>query len=569
MQLNELFSQNDTKEIPAQETRKYGLDDVLAAYQLDVGKEKYIFYFDACGGKPLEPNFGFGKVITEYGRLKLSHSITNDNIPFKILAAAIHCIAEYLEKHNPISITFKGAYSRQQEFYHILVKRFAGKLPPSYKMVLRDHSQRFYITRNEDILAMPTTKVIEARIDELFDAPVAEYELEPISIPEAIKRFHVDGFSKGYVFNVHGIEYIVYFTQDGRGKYHCSFGRGKEEGGIAFHLTGTRDQFRVFRLVFAGIKRFISESRPITISASGYLKKQSAFYGKIMKAYAHLLPKPYYVTNDDLDNVLITRKKEKAVTEDAAADVSRVRVAERIVNKYIHWLANANEEAPLEDIMQRTYRPNKNEHILFADGETIGLPKGYHDLNIGFAWGDGPPNVRGWLNTLVHPMGGPPKYIICLVRQTDPSKDTDLAYEMGYEQKEYLVHEVTHYLDYKRAKDLKPGSTQKLVKKRGTTDGYYNSPLEFNAFFQQGLHAILKDLRERPAGSRFRKEDAFDSFANFLKDHLFLFDRGFRDHLDATYQKKFKRRLYKLYTLIKANPNDPDKVAREAQGFTD
>lgn len=595
MRVDELFS--PTQELvelnPAEMRPKYGLEDVLAAYELVVGEDHYIFYFDACGGKPEEPTFGFGKVFRKhdgpYNALGLKHEVAKAKNPFQVLAAAVQAIGDYLKKNNPLSITFSGAYPRQQEFYTVMTKRFANNLPEGYKLIQREHSKRFYITRNPDLLNMPTSHVIEGRIDELFDKPVEGYELEEIA-PDEVRdvrlKFKIGAFDTGYLFNVMGVDYVVFFKpiEGKRGWFDCSFGQYKEGGGILYNLTGSspRDQFKVFRMVFEGIRRFIETKRPVTIVGGGYIKRQSNFYAKLLQAYENRLPKPYFWAMD-AGTPLISRSKvvvperdhlervQKPVEEDAAADVTRVRVAERIMNKFIHWLSINNEEAPLQDIMEHSFKPTTLEQVLFASGETIGLPKGFHDLNLGFAWkSEGLPrsNARGWLSPMEHPMGGPRKYLACIVRDTDPSKDTDLAYEMGYEAKEILVHEITHYLDYKRS-TVNPGSTQKLIKKRGPVAGYYNSPLEFNAFFQQGLHAILKDLRERPYGSRFRKDETLATFQNFLADNLYSFNHSYREHLDDTYKRKFKRRLYKLYTLIKANPNDPDKVAREAQGFTD
>lgn len=596
MRITELFrSPTSLQKFDKAAIRQLGMYDIVSAYGANIGGKDYVFYFDNCSKQ--EGDYGFGFGVRRTDDTGVDHRLIKSAAsPVKVFTAALQAIENFINEAHPLNVSFTGADTRQMQFYNVLSKKLAGDIPTGYKLLQQasrnEGEGRLYLTRDPFKLEdRAGYKIIENRIDELFDKPVADYELEDVTgadIRDVRLKFRVGNFDTGYLFNILGIEYLVFFTPvDGkRGWFDCSFGQYKPDGGIIYNLTGSspRDQFKVFRMVFAGIQRFIATRCPVTIVGGGYIKRQSKFYAKLLQAYENRLPKPYFWAMD-AGVPLISRSKavvperdhldrlkaEAPIEEDASDDVIRVRVAERIVSRYIQWLAVNNEEKPLEDIMERTFRADKRENILFVSGETIGLAKGHHDLNIGFAWpAEGFPsgNARGWLNAMNHPMGGPRKYLACLVRESDPSKDTDLAYEMGYEAKQILVHEVTHYLDYKRS-TIEPGSTQKLIKKRGQAAGYYNSPLEFNAFFQQGLHAVLKDFKERPMGSRFRKEDSLATFEQFLADHLHEFDRGYRDNLDDVYRRKFKRRLYKLYDLIRQNPNDIDKVAREAKGITD
>lgn len=113
-----------------------------------------------------------------------------------------------------------------------------------------------------------------------------------------------------------------------------------------------------------------------------------------------------------------------------------------------------------------------------------------------------------------------------------------------------IVHEVIHMLDSKRQKEYSTsiesdGSIKNL-------SNYYNSPSEFNAYYQEGVYRIEDDLemvsKKRPD---IAKEwlDTWEGFKNFA---LMRFDDAFREYLNEKFTKKLYRRLYQVYEDMKS-----------------
>jgi len=180
-------------------------------------------------------------------------------------------------------------------------------------------------------------------------------------------------------------------------------------------------------------------------------------------------------------------------------------------------------------------------------GEPYGAAKGYHTVAR---------NSRT----------GEKSAFVVLTCDKNPSAQTDVAWGLNIE---FLVHELTHYLDRKRQS---PTASYAGKKTDGTDPDrykkYFNSPFEFNAFYQQGVHQLMRDIRARPPiGSRIRPK--FETFPEFLSEFLYNFDYDFRANLDPTYKKKLQRRLYKLWGLLKANPTKLDKIEAAAEKFED
>ena len=94
---------------------------------------------------------------------------------------------------------------------------------------------------------------------------------------------------------------------------------------------------------------------------------------------------------------------------------------------------------------------------------------------------------------------------------------------------------------------------------RGDYEAYYNTPEEFNAFYQEGqsqLIRVWKNLSDRFAHrpeflTDFKKEKlkSYKAFQDWVTDVEF-FNRDFLTYINGKYLKKFKKRLANLYMYI-------------------
>ncbi len=121
-----------------------------------------------------------------------------------------------------------------------------------------------------------------------------------------------------------------------------------------------------------------------------------------------------------------------------------------------------------------------------------------------------------------------------------------------------ILHELTHHLDYHRAKGGDPHAPAKM----GTPE-YYNSPSEMNAYFQQGASTltaeyvkIQKDLRPLDPDDPDHQVAVFG--LSDLADHTFktFFDAWvmtvpkFWDALTLQNKRRVSKRVFDLYTQI-------------------
>lgn len=116
--------------------------------------------------------------------------------------------------------------------------------------------------------------------------------------------------------------------------------------------------------------------------------------------------------------------------------------------------------------------------------------------------------------------------------------------------REIFFHEFTHYRDWKRMgkKTSVLGKTPKM-----STHGkqaYYSSPLEFNAFLQQGLGNIEHYLAGKPPAEV--EKTVGPSADEFYRRVLKVLTPGFAQNLTPAYQAKLKKRVAKAYEDIKA-----------------
>ena len=132
-----------------------------------------------------------------------------------------------------------------------------------------------------------------------------------------------------------------------------------------------------------------------------------------------------------------------------------------------------------------------------------------------------------------------------------------VSHIMNTDAKSTVVHEFTHHLDYKRT----GGSVLKGIAWSGDrqdTDNkqrYYNSPTEFNAFYQGDVGAIRPQLSKivKQGGSFSKFKRAVDATRKETRPSM-------AKSLSMKRQRRTTNRLYGLYQYMKNNPEDGNQM---------
>ena len=125
--------------------------------------------------------------------------------------------------------------------------------------------------------------------------------------------------------------------------------------------------------------------------------------------------------------------------------------------------------------------------------------------------------------------------------------------------KDTFIHEYIHFLDHLRYRSRGLGKTSAKYLDTQDIEGYYNTPEEFNAYYQAGQSQIIrvwKNLSDRfahrpefLADFKKKKLESYKAFQDWAIDVEF-FDKDFLTYIDSKYLKKFKKRLAGLYMYI-------------------
>jgi hypothetical protein len=115
-----------------------------------------------------------------------------------------------------------------------------------------------------------------------------------------------------------------------------------------------------------------------------------------------------------------------------------------------------------------------------------------------------------------------------------------------------FVHEFIHYLDGKRGHDDQ--NTATLLKTKGEK-AYYNTPAEFNAYFQEGAQEtedLFKGVAKAKPSHLQVMLASFDTFKHWVttKSGSAFFSKHWFDALEGKWKKKFLKRLYTLYKAM-------------------
>ncbi len=134
----------------------------------------------------------------------------------------------------------------------------------------------------------------------------------------------------------------------------------------------------------------------------------------------------------------------------------------------------------------------------------------------------------------------PPKTQIGRIKNIDISK-----------KEQAFIHEFVHYLDRKRQKG-EPSNNNYMS---GSSD-YYNSPHEFNAYYQAGA-TILTDIinglvKQNRLSAAMSFLSSFDSFKNLAFSHPAgsAFQSKWVNALNDKNKRKLILRLHKLYEFL-------------------
>ena len=108
--------------------------------------------------------------------------------------------------------------------------------------------------------------------------------------------------------------------------------------------------------------------------------------------------------------------------------------------------------------------------------------------------------------------------------------------------KDSFIHEFIHYLDFKRSKGFKPNFNDKT-----TISDYYNSPTEYNAYYQEGANYIVNLFKDENILKKFRdKYDNFELFHKWMIENVF--DKDYIKNLNDKNKIKIKKRIYNIYS---------------------
>lgn len=210
--------------------------------------------------------------------------------------------------------------------------------------------------------------------------------------------------------------------------------------------------------------------------------------------------------------------------EDADTDQKYQMEAQHIAKEIGMWLSKANESTPLKDIAQVFKRLDDTIYAVNAGvaGEQ------YKDLYIGFMQSQRNEGYMAISNTPIR------EYFIVLSTTSDPAEMVDAIYGVKWP---VLIHEIVHYLDRKRS-NTTPSKTY------DGAEEYYNSPMEYNAYFQQGLYKILNAVERNPnVLEGLRVEEFIEKFRGD-------FDLNWLHYMNEETKKRFKKRMYGLYRTL-------------------
>ena len=84
----------------------------------------------------------------------------------------------------------------------------------------------------------------------------------------------------------------------------------------------------------------------------------------------------------------------------------------------------------------------------------------------------------------------------------------------------------------------------------GDYEAYYNTPEEYNAFYQEGQSQLIRVWKGVPDDLKKKKLKSYKAFEAWVVFQMEFFDKDFITYINDKYLKKFKKRLAGLYMYI-------------------
>lgn len=253
--------------------------------------------------------------------------------------------------------------------------------------------------------------------------------------------------------------------------------------------------------------------------------------------------------------------KSTQLIEAAESDLRQVDQARSISKKFLNHLARYEDRTLLATPGAYEARVG-GYHGVFFDAQAI--LKEFPDLSFGFVTTARGADVKAVL--LRSAPGHRPRYWACFVVDKNPADAIDIAFSVSWNN---MVHELTHYLDYKRGYDrdgAPTGQREKEVNalKKRMTYSYYNDPLELNAYYSMAVADIIDRMKAemRRDGQRAYYDRVLRSFDAFKSEFLYEFRSDWVRHLNTANRKRFEKRLYLLWKHLSDNLMPADKAAK-------
>ena len=134
--------------------------------------------------------------------------------------------------------------------------------------------------------------------------------------------------------------------------------------------------------------------------------------------------------------------------------------------------------------------------------------------------------------------------------------------------KDTFIHEYIHFLDHLRYRSRGLGKTSAKYLDTQDIEGYYNTPEEFNAYYQEGQNQIVRMWKNLPDDFKKKRLESYKAFQSWVIDVQF-FDRDFLTYIDKKYLKKFKKRLANLYMYIQKGSHHLKSYAQVSKMLKD
>lgn len=255
---------------------------------------------------------------------------------------------------------------------------------------------------------------------------------------------------------------------------------------------------------------------------------------------------------------LNTTMEIRELLEGGHADIAAHGQASRLASAIGRWMSQKNADRPLNQIM--TQRSLGGERMGFvASCKYMGMD--VDDLVFGFGYYPYSRDVAAKMDSASAFMAtgkradGSTLYYVIMMVDEYPGDKTDLMYSVKWDE---LIHELTHYIDRKRSQTVRKAP-------RGESTEYYNDPMEFNAYFQQGLYSMMAELGHFPKSVRPEAISArVETFPAFLRSYEASFSSDWRYHMLPETRRRFLKRMFNLWTAIKDGWPDTASVIRAA-----